>query len=59
MFVLFSIKNMGKGEKYMSKMLINLEGEEWKRVRNTLTPAFSASKLKVVRLYKPCPHLSI
>ena len=29
-------------------MISNLEGEEWKRVRNTITPAFSASKLKVV-----------
>ena len=37
-----------KDDKYMEKMLSSLSGDEWKRVRNTITPAFSASKLKVV-----------
>ena len=29
-----------------SKMLTIAQGEDWKRIRNTLTPTFSAHKMK-------------
>ncbi|XP_076809898.1 cytochrome P450 3A31-like [Clavelina lepadiformis] len=43
--------------KYMNAALTASRGDHWKRMRNSLTPAFSASKLKeMVRIVEQCVH---
>ncbi|XP_072949233.1 cytochrome P450 9e2-like [Epargyreus clarus] len=37
-----------KEPRYLSRSLLNLKGSEWKAVRSTITPSFSASRLKIM-----------
>ena len=38
----------------LSKGLLSVQDEDWKRIRHTITPTFSALKLKQVRLSWDC-----
>lgn len=44
------VKSLRFITKPMSDCLLMLRNERWKRVRSILTPAFSASKMKEVRI---------
>ena len=41
-------KQGSKNNKYLPQMLVELRGSEWKRVRSSLTPAFTSGKLKAM-----------
>lgn len=51
-FTLFYHQNSLKLRKPYDKMLAIVTGKKWKDIRSTLSPAFSASKMKQVRRFR-------
>lgn len=49
---LFYHQNSLKLRKPYDKMLAIVTGKKWKDIRSTLSPAFSASKMKQVRRFR-------
>jgi len=47
--------DMSKADPYLNEMLVMLNGQEWKNMRNTLSPTFSTGKIrKMFEIFNQC-----